>query len=147
MWIGRRDDAAHATLPRQPDRQDDGVERRTPADGRNLADGWQDGKLRGAKHIERSVLKHGLVDGGDRQDPHIGIKRAKRVGHHQRIPDDDPVSLVRATQIHFCDDLWADAGGITHGHGERGVMRGHGQEPSGKRFRQQVAGGIKECRG
>ena len=122
----RRDDAAHATLPRQSDRDDDGVVRRAPADGRNLADGGQDGKLRGAKHVERSVLEHGLLDGGDRPDPHISIKRAKRVGHHQRVADDDPVPLVGATEIHFCDDLGADAGGITHGHGERSVMRGHG---------------------
>ena len=125
----RRDDAAHPTVPRQSDRDNNGVERRASTDGRNLADRWQDTKLRGAKHVERSVLEHTLIKGSDRPDPHISIQRGKGMVHHQRITNDDPVPLVRATKIHFCDDLGADAGGITHGHGERSVMGGHGSEP------------------
>ena len=47
----RRNDAADVAIPRQSDRGNDGVVSSASADRRNLADGWQDDKLRGAKQV------------------------------------------------------------------------------------------------
>ena len=85
---------------------------------------------------------------GDRPDPHIGMERAKRVGHHQRVTDDDPVPLVGPTPIHFCDHIsgpmpegspMVTARGASCAVMDRSLLK--------RRFRQQVAAGIKQCRG